>query len=120
MSEKKRSADEISLFLKGYKPKIAKKLEGISLTKLNTDEIKEIEKKIKELSQKAIDIKKEIKTQNDLYLFLRKEWNKNNKGRKMADISSPQTSPILDGIEIWTPEDEQELEINEENNEEDF
>lgn len=119
MSEKKRTADEVVFFLKGYKPKISKRLESIALTRLNTDEIKEIEKKIKELSQRAIDIKKEIKAQNDLYLSLRKEWNKTSKGRKMADLSAGSVSPILEGIEMWSPEEE-ELETNQEDNEEDF
>lgn len=119
MSEKKRTSEEVSLFLKGYKPKISKRLETISLTRLNTDEIKEIEKKIKELSQRAIDIKKEIKAQNDLYLSLKKAWNKKAGGRKMAGISSSATVPVLDGIEMWNPEEEEELQ-NEEENEENF
>jgi FtsZ-binding cell division protein ZapB len=119
MSEKKRTSEEVTLFLKGYKPKISKRLETISLTRLNTDEIKEIEKKIKELSQRAIDIKKEIKAQNDLYLSLKKAWNKKSGGRKMAGISSSATVPVLDGIEMWNPEEEEELQ-NEEENEENF
>jgi len=108
MQEKKREIKEIQDFIKGFPSKISRRLESISLIKLNKEEIISTELEIK---QRKIDIKdknKEIKEQS----VKLKEAEKNNSlSKKMIKKSTSLlennavNNDYHDGIKIFNPED---------------
>jgi DNA gyrase/topoisomerase IV subunit A len=121
MSEKKRSAEDVSLFMNDYKKEIIRKLESISLTKLTKEEINKTKEEINSCKS-SIKIKaQDIKDQNKKY----KEVEKNNssamrKSSRKTSLMGESKDEFYEGIRIWNPEDEQaneeeQLETNIEN-----
>lgn len=111
MSEKKRSAEEVSLFMNDYKKEIVRKLESISLTKLTKEEINKTKEEINSCKS-SIKIKgQDIKEQNKKY----KEAEKNNsstmrKSSRKTSLMGESKDEFYEGIRIWNPEDDQENE----------
>jgi DNA topoisomerase-2 len=63
MSDKKRSSDEVNVFLSSYKREISRRLESISLTKLTKDEIIKTSEEIKSIKESIKNKIQEIKVQ---------------------------------------------------------
>ena len=76
MTEKKRTRDEVTKFLKQFNNKISSKLDSIKLTKLNKEtieetkeEIKRLEKLVKDYTKKLKDSKKEYEKMFESFKF---------------------------------------------------
>ncbi len=111
MSEKKRGAEEVILFMSEYKKEIVRRLESIPLTKLTKEEINKTKEEINSCKSsikiKSSDIKDQIKKY--------KETEKNNsskmrKSSRKTSLMGESKEEYHDGIRIWNPEEEQEIE----------
>ena len=108
MQEKKREVSEIQGFLKKFNSRISRRLESISLVKLNKEEIISTELEIKQRKSDIKDKNKQIKEQS----IRLKESEKNNSASKKMNKKSTsllENSNIKDdyhnGIKIFNPED---------------
>ena len=108
MQEKKREVSEIQGFLKSFNSRISRRLESISLVKLNKEEIISTELEIKQRKSDIKDKNKQIKEQS----IRLKESEKNNSASKKMNKKSTsllENSNIKDdyhnGIKIFNPED---------------
>lgn len=119
MSEKKRTNIEISEFLSQFTPKIKTRLESISLTKLNVEEIKSIRDEIKESKSEIVRIKKTVQDQAKKYdkILKESEKNPNKKSRKTSLLGDSTDNEYFNGIKIWNPEEEFVEEIESEDEE---
>jgi DNA gyrase/topoisomerase IV subunit A len=109
MSEKKRSAVDVNIFVSSYKKSISRRLESISLIKLNKDEINSVRKEIKSLN---IDIKnknKELKKQEKVFKTVEKSHYRKTKSRIVkSNYLLEYSDGYHNGIKIWEPEMEAE------------
>ena len=120
MSDKKRSIDEVQGFLSKYRKEISRRLESISLVKLNKEEII---KTSGEINSIKIDIKnknQEIKDQkNKLKLAEKLNSTLSKKSSKATSLLGEVKEEFHDGIRIFDPEEmeeeQEETELNLEN-----
>lgn len=120
MSQKKRTNDEIVLFLKPFEAWIRNRLESIQLIKLSSNEIELTKQKIAEAKQKAKDIRKAIKDQEVVLKRITKDWSRNSKKSiKQSSLITSGNEGTHNGIQIWNPEEylqkEENLDVEEEN-----
>jgi uncharacterized protein YeeX (DUF496 family) len=120
MSDKKRSVDEVQEFVSRYRKEISRRLESISLIKLNKEEII---KTTGEINSIKIDIKnknKEIKDQKDKVKLIDKLGSSiTKKSLKTTSLLSEVKEEFHNGIRIFNPEEikeeQEEQELNTEN-----
>lgn len=119
MSEKKRSSDEIVVFLSQFVQKIRSRLESVSLIRLNIDEIKKVKDEIKQNRSDIENIKKLEDKQNKKYSSLLSESSKNSnrKAKKTSLLDNYKGDEYFNGIKIWNPEEDIESEFENDNNE---
>lgn len=106
MQGKKRLNDEIVEFLKQFDSWIRTRLESIALVKLSEKEIEETKRKIAELKDFAVELKKGMKEQESNWKRIKKAWEASTKSKpKQSALITGSISETLDGIEIWNPEE---------------
>lgn len=111
MSEKKRSADEVIAFLNPYKKEITRRLESISLTKLTKEEIIKTKEEINSCKESIKNKSKEIKGQKDKLKIVEKSYSSTHKNKsKTTSLLGEVKDQFHNGIRIFDPEDEQEIE----------
>jgi hypothetical protein len=108
MSQKKRTNQEIEAFVSGFKSWIAQKLSGIPIVKLSADHIKETEDEIKKVKAQIKETQSSIKIQRKVVLDLSKKKPVPKSAKLMTGTSAP-LKP-LDGIEVFTIEEEEDQE----------
>ena len=108
MSQKKRSNQEIETFITAFKSWISQKLSGIPIVKLSADHIKETEDEIKKVKAQIKETQTAIKTQKKVVLDLSKK-KPTPKSAKLMSGTSSSLKP-LDGIEVFTIEEEDDQE----------
>lgn len=121
MVSKKRTDKEVDEFLKQFNKQISNRLDGLSLRKLTTEEIKRTADKIKELEKEKIKLQKE-------YNALQAKFDKAvdptikrgtvNKKVSTIDLFDDSNLEEYDGITVFKGDEEEEEEDgNEEDNE---
>ncbi len=107
MSQKKRTAKEIEEFLSQFPSRISIKLSAIQIVKLSEDHIKETRKEIERIKGKIKETQALIKEQRKVVAELAKK-KPAPKSAKLVFSSSPASSPVLDGVEVFTIEEQDE------------
>ena len=113
MSQRKRTAKEIEEFLTQFSSKISSRLSAIQIVKLSEDHIKETREEIERIKGKIKETLLLIKAQRKVVAELAKK-KPAPKSAKLIFSSTPVVSPSLDGIEVFTIEEDDEEEQNEE------
>jgi DNA gyrase/topoisomerase IV subunit A len=107
MMQKKRTAEEITEFLKPFVPWIRTRLESIPLIKLSSNEVEITKTKIEECKNEAKSIKIKVKEQELKWKSALKVWNlvskKNLKQSSLMIEGGNEGS--YNGIQIWNPEE---------------
>jgi DNA gyrase/topoisomerase IV subunit A len=117
MSEKKRTSDEVSEFMVGYKKEIVRRLESIPLTRLTKEEIIKTREEINSCKISIKEKNQEIKDQSKKF----KEIEKNNlsakkKTSRTTSLLGEAKEEFHNGIRIFDPEEESFEEEQEETN----
>ena len=115
MSQKKRTAKEIEEFLTQFSSKISTRLSAIQIIKLSEDHIKETREEIERIKGKIKETLLLIKAQRKVVAELAKK-KPAPKSAKLIFSTSPVVSPSLDGVEVFTIEEDDDEEQNEEIN----
>lgn len=120
MMAKKRKNEEIKLWMKDYSAKIRTRLDGIKLTALSEETVKETEKLIKDMIAQIADQKKTVSIQ----LSVVKQAQKDYKGK--GKVAMAKASPLFDepvaalnGIEVFAPDSEELPDLVQDDNAED-
>ena len=121
MSDKKRSSDEVMGFLSKYRREISRRLESISLIKLNKEEIIKTSVEINSIKDDIKNKNQEIKDQK-IKLKLAEKLNStlSKKSSKATSLLEEVKEEFHEGIRIFDPEDdieeqEEETKLNIEN-----
>lgn len=93
MIAKKRTEKEVEDFLKKFEQKIAARLDGILLKRLNENEIKRVEELIDKLTKEIKDYKASLKE-------LEKEFSKMEDTAKKRGVSNKAVKDLFEDIEI--------------------
>lgn len=114
MSQKKRTNQEIEVFLSQFPQKISYRLSLIQIVKLSEDHIEETRKEIERIKAKIKETQALIKAQKKVVADLQKKKPTLKSSKLM--VSSTQSSPQeINGIEVFTlVEDEESEEQTEE------
>lgn len=114
MSQKKRTNQEIEIFLSQFKQKISHRLSLIQIVKLSEDHIEETRKEIERIKSKIKETQSRIKEQKKVVADLSKRKHPLKSSRLMSTTSGAPPSEI-NGIEVFTlVEDEDSEEQTEE------
>lgn len=108
MSQKKRANQEIEAFISGFKSWISQKLSGIPIVKLSGDHIKETEDEIKKVKAQIKETQSAIKVQRKVVLDLAKKKPLPKSAKLVIGTTAP--LKVLDGVEVFTIEEEEDLE----------
>lgn len=114
MSQKKRSAKEIEDFLSQFNLKISVRLSAIQIVKLSEDHIKETRDEIERIKGKIKETQALIREQRKVVAELAKR-KPVPKSSKLIFSTVPAITPDLDGIEIFTIQEDEDEEQNDEN-----
>jgi hypothetical protein len=117
MSDKKRGSDEVIGFVSKYRREISRRLESISLIKLNKEEIIKTSVEINSIKADIKDKNHEIKEQKTkLKLTEKLHSTLSKKSSKATSLLGEVKEEFHDGIRIFDPEDEEEQEEEQELN----
>lgn len=109
MSQKKRSNQEIEVFLSHFSPRISHRLSLIQIVKLSEDHIEETKKEIEKIKNKIKETQALIKSQRKVVLDLQKKKTAPKSNKLM--VSSVQSFPQeINGIEVFTLSEDEESE----------
>lgn len=114
MSQKKRSAKEIEDFLSQFNLKISVRISGIQIVKLSEEHIKETRDEIERIKGKIKETQALIREQRKVVAELAKR-KPVPKSSKLIFSTVPAITPDLDGIEIFTIQEDEDEEQNDEN-----
>jgi hypothetical protein len=121
MSDKKRASDEVMGFLSKYRREISRRLESISLIKLNKEEIIKTSVEINSIKDDIKNKNQEIKDQK-IKLKLAEKLNStlSKKSSKATSLLGEVKEEFHEGIRFFDPEDdieeqEEETKLNIEN-----
>jgi hypothetical protein len=115
---KKRTVDEVDLFLKVFDPKSKVRLEGLTSKKFTLDELALTTNKIKELSAELKKKDRELKKTKALFEKSKDPTLKRGISSKRSKINLLEEElDQINGIEIWSGEDLDEEEISDSENE---
>lgn len=121
MMEKKRKNEEIKTFLSKYNQKIRTRLDNIKLTALSPETVKQTEEAIKEMEKQIRDQKAKAEAQLKKCKALEKTFVSKGKINMKATPLFDDTPLHIDGIEVFTGDEEEEgvvSDTEEEENEE--
>lgn len=114
MSQKKRTNQEIEVFLGQFSSKISHRLSVIQIVKLSEDHIEETKKEIERIKAKIKETQALIKSQKKVVAELAKKKSA-PKSSKLMVSSASQSPSEINGIEVFTlTEDEDSEEQTEE------
>jgi hypothetical protein len=113
MSQKKRTAKEIEEFLSQFPSRISVRLSAIQIVKLSEDHIKETREEIERIKAKIKETQALIKEQRKVVAELAKK-KPSPKSSKLIFSTAPAIAPSLDGVEVFTIEEDEDEEQNEE------
>ena len=117
MQERKRTSDEVGLFLNEYKREISRRLESISLVKLTKDEIIKTKEEINLIKSDIKNKNQEIKNQRDKVKVIEKENSSLSKksNSRATSLLGDIKEEFHNGIRIFDPEEEIIEEVEQEN-----
>jgi DNA topoisomerase-2 len=117
MQEKKRTSDEVSLFVGEYKKEISRRLESISLIKLTKEEIIKTKEEINLIKSDIKNKNLEIKKQKDKVKLVEKENSVLSKksNSRATSLLGEVKEEFHNGIRIFDPEEEISEEVEQEN-----
>lgn len=119
MSDKKRGSDEVIGFVTKYRREISRRLESISLIKLNKEEIIKISVEINSIKTDIKDKKNWIGEQKTkLKLTEKFHSTLSRRTSKATSLLVEVKKEFHDGIRVFNPEDEEEQEEEQELNQE--
>ncbi len=116
MIAKKRSNSEINDFLSSYSQKISARLQRIEAVKLSSETIEETKKQIAIIKGKIAENKKMIKTQKEIFKKIKDSIKSGPRSLVKNSLFEPKQ---IDGIEIFSP-DEDDIIDQENSNEEEY
>lgn len=116
MIQKKRNNKEIQDFLSEYRSEISNRLQRIEAVKLSSENIEETKKDIESAKNRLAEVKKLIKDQKSVFESVKKNYKRVVK-LMVPTVALFETSQI-DGIEVFQPEEEEEIPTQEEETDE--
>lgn len=117
MQEKKRTAEEVGLFVSEYKKEISRRLESISLVKLTKEEIIKTKEEINLIKSDIKNKNQEIKKQREKVKVVEKENSsiKRTSNSRTTSLLGDVKEEFHNGIRIFDPEEEIIEEVEQEN-----
>jgi DNA gyrase/topoisomerase IV subunit A len=121
MVAKKRNNKEILDFLAQFTNWISSRLQKIEIIRLSSDHIKQTELDIKEVKEKILKTKKEVKDQEKIHKDVMKKIDALGKIKGFKPTNNLFEPSQMDGIEIYQVEEiEEEIQTEEESNEDEI